>query len=73
MAVTSGLALILARLDRLDVVSTLVTLLIGGGAPAVLYLTWATYRDSHRGSTELSVSEMADWLAGNSRGSGPAS
>jgi len=63
LAVTTALALILAQLDHLDVVSTLVTVLIGGGAPAVLYLTWAAYRDSQRGSTETSVSVMADQLA----------
>jgi hypothetical protein len=61
-----ALALYLAHHYHLGVPQTLVTVLVGGGAPAGLYLAWATYRDSRSDAGEgknLSLTEVADQLA----------
>jgi len=61
-----ALALFLAHHYRLGVPQTLVTVLVGGGAPAGLYLAWATYRDSRSdagGGENLSLTAVADQLA----------
>ena len=62
----SALALFLAHHYRLGVPQTLVAVLVGGGAPAGLYLAWATYRDSRSdagGGENLSLTAVADQLA----------
>lgn len=45
---SAALALFLAHLYHLGVPATLVTVLVGGGTLAGLYLTWVTYRDGQR-------------------------
>ena len=65
--VTAVAALGLALRYHLGVAQTLVTVLLSGGAPAALYLTWATYRLSAMQTldqaAEVSVAEVADSLA----------
>jgi len=63
---TVFIALYLAHHYRLGVSQTLVTVLVGGGTLAGLYLAWATYRDSRADATDnenLSVTVIADQLA----------
>ena len=60
--VTAIGALVLAYAWHLGIASTLVTVLVGGGAPAGLYLAWATYRDS-RVDKSLSLGQVADEFA----------
>jgi hypothetical protein len=60
---TAAAALALARVYRLGVTQTLVAVLVGGGAPAGLYVAWATYRESQAGSGDLSLAEIADQFA----------
>ena len=45
-----ALALYLAVSYHLGVAQTLVAVLVGGGAPAGVYLAWATYRDAQSDS-----------------------
>jgi tetratricopeptide (TPR) repeat protein len=45
---SAALALFLAHLYHLGVPATLVTVLVGGGTLAGLYLAWVTYRDGQR-------------------------
>jgi len=59
-------ALALSEIRHLGVASTLVTVLVGGGAPAGLYLAWAAYRDASAASAGHGTSELeatADQLA----------
>lgn len=56
-------AVALALLYHLGVVQSLVAVLLGGGAPAGLYLAWATYRESRAGTGDLSLADVADQLA----------
>ena len=66
LIVSVALALYLAHHYRLGVPQTLITVLVGGGAPAGLYLAWATYRDSRHdtaGDESASLSAIADQLA----------
>ena len=66
LVVSVALALYLAHLYRLGVPQTLVTVLVGGGTLAGLYLAWATYRDSRRdavGGESSSLKAVADQLA----------
>jgi hypothetical protein len=61
-----ALALYLAHHYHLGVPQTLVAVLVGGGAPAGLYLAWATYRDSRSDAGDgenLSLTAVADQLA----------
>ena len=64
---TASAALGLALQYRLDVAQNLVTILVGGGAPAALYLAWATYRlSSAQGALQAGssrLSQLADELA----------
>ena len=60
---TAVAALVVARVFDLGVAATLVTMLVGGGAPAALYLAWATYRDSRSEGTPLTLAGIADQLA----------
>ena len=57
-----GGALYLAHHYHLGVAPTGVAVLVGGGAPAALYLAWASYRDA-AGGGGLSLAEVADQLA----------
>lgn len=43
LALTMATALLIARTEHLGVAGTLVTVLVGGGAPAAVYLAWASY------------------------------
>lgn len=56
-------ALVLAQVRHLGLAQTLVAVLVGGGAPAALYLGWATYRDGQLGDGVLSLEQVADQLA----------
>src|SRR5712691_6861449 len=60
---TVATALVVARLYDLGVAATLVAALVGGGAPAGLYLAWATFRDSQAGGEPLTMAGVADQLA----------
>ena len=60
---TALAALALAQARRLGLAQTLITVLVGGGAPAALYLGWATYRDSHARDYMLSLEQVANQLA----------
>jgi hypothetical protein len=55
-------ALALAQICRLGFAQTLVSVLLGGGAPAGLYLAWATYSQT-LGRDELSLAQVADRFA----------
>jgi hypothetical protein len=55
-------ALFLANARHLGTASTLVAVLVGGGAPAGLYLAWATYRDSGA-KDSVDVRRVADEFA----------
>jgi hypothetical protein len=56
-------ALSIANRYDLGVAQTLVAVLVGGGAPAGLYLSWAAYRESRAGGDGLSLASVADELA----------
>ncbi len=59
-------ALYLAHRYQLGEAQTLVAVLVGGGAPAALYLAWAAYRDDRRDAARgdgLNLAEVADQLA----------
>ena len=65
---TALLALVLAQLRHLGVPQTVVAVLVGGGAPAGLYLAWAGYRDDRRAQvvaegTRLSLADVANQFA----------
>jgi NACHT domain len=55
-------ALSLAYARHLGTASTLVAVLVGGGAPAGLYLAWATYRDANS-SKVVNLRRVADQFA----------
>src|SRR6266852_4360633 len=55
-------AVVLAYARHLGGASALVAVLVGGGAPAGVYLAWATYRDSERKSL-TSLGLVADQFA----------
>jgi hypothetical protein len=62
----TAVSLAVAYLYRLGVAQALVTVLVGGGAPAGLYLAWAGYRDDRRERSQagaLNLAEVADQLA----------
>jgi hypothetical protein len=59
---TALAALLVAYAWHLGTASTLVAVLVGGGAPAGLYLAWATYRDS-RSDDSVTLSRVADEFA----------
>ena len=60
---TLTLALAVARVFHLGVAGTIVTVLVGGGGPAALYLTWATFRDSTRNAPQPDLVEWPiSWL-----------
>ncbi len=62
--ITASAALGLSLIRKLGVAPTLLSILVGGGAPAGLYLAWATYRDSgDLDSDALNLSAVADQLA----------
>lgn len=64
LAGSVALALYLARHYHLGVPSTVVTTVLGGGAPASLYLTWAGYRNSRRDAAgKKGLAEVVDDLA----------
>jgi NACHT domain len=56
-------ALLLARAYHLGVAQTLAAALIGGGAPAGLYLAWVSYRDGQNEASQATLAEIADRLA----------
>jgi hypothetical protein len=61
-----GLAVValgVAYLGHLGVAATFVAVLVGGGAPAALYLAWVSYRDSQDQDKALSLADIADQLA----------
>src|ERR1700693_5814878 len=62
---TLALALAVARAWHLGVAGTVVTDLVGGGggAPPTLYLTWATFRDNARNTSQPDTADLADQLA----------
>jgi NACHT domain len=53
-------AIVLARAYRLGVAFTLVTLLIGGGAPAGVYLAWESFRQAAGAGARKRSSAVAD-------------
>jgi hypothetical protein len=55
-------ALSLAYARHLGTASTLVAMLVGGGAPAGLYLAWATYRDANSNKV-VNLRRVADQFA----------
>ena len=59
---TALAALSLAYIFNLGATSTLIAVLLGGGAPAGLYLAWATYRDSEDGPN-VDLSAVSDMFA----------
>ena len=63
LVVTLALALAIARAWRLGVAGTAVTVLVAGGGPALLYVTWATFRDSALKTPQPGLAELADQLA----------
>jgi hypothetical protein len=60
LAVTVASALGIARAYQLGVAATVVTVLLGGGAPAAVYLAWASYRLQ---ATDAGLETLADQLA----------
>ncbi len=60
LAVTVASALGIARAYHLGVAATVVTVLLGGGAPAALYLAWAGYQLQ---ATDADLEPLADQLA----------
>lgn len=68
LVVTVASALGIARLCHLGVAATVVTVLVGGGGPAALYLAWAGYRlqvadaDLEALADQLAVSVGRQWL-----------
>ncbi len=66
LAASVAAAFLVAYKYHLGVPQTLVAVLVGGGAPAGLYLAWAAYRDDRRddsGRDGLTLVEVADQLA----------
>lgn len=63
LVVTLALALAIARAWGLGVAGTAVTVLVAGGGPALLYVTWATFRDSVLQAPQPGLAELADQLA----------
>jgi hypothetical protein len=59
----SVVALAVAYFGHLGVAATFTAVLVGGGAPAALYLAWASYRDSQDQGKALSLADIADQLA----------
>ena len=62
----TAVALTLADVYHLGGAQTLVTALVGGGAPAGLYLAWAQYRDTAAGTeaaAAMNLARVADRLA----------
>ena len=59
---TAAAAFMVASHFHIGVGSTVIAVLLGGVAPAGLYLTWATYWESHTAG-ELTLPEVADLLA----------
>jgi NACHT domain len=61
----TAVSLALAYFYRLGVAQSLIAVLVGGGAPAGLYLAWAAYRDDrrHRSQAGPSLAEVADQFA----------
>jgi NACHT domain len=62
LAGTTTLALVVAQVRHLGSAQTLVLVLVSGGAPAVLYLTWAIFTQGLR-DDGLGLGEAADLLA----------
>jgi hypothetical protein len=56
-------AVLLAHIFRLAVPATILSLIVGGGAPASLYMTWESLRQSKKPDGEASESADADDLA----------
>lgn len=73
-AITLGLfagtalgALWISSARHLGAASTLITVLVGGGAPVGVYLAWATYRDARDSRGTLSMGQVADAFAATVR------
>jgi NACHT domain len=70
LIVSVGTAIVIAHRYRLGVPQTLITVLLGGGAPAGLYLTWATFlhqylQSEHFNAERKTLPEIAEDLAGS--------
>jgi hypothetical protein len=56
-----ALALVIAYKFHLNLPSTLITVVLGGGAPAILYLTWALFLVAYFDSRKDELKGLAEW------------
>ena len=61
LAASVALALVLAYKFHLNLPQTLITLVLGGGAPAILYLTWALFLVAYFDSRKNELKRLTEW------------